>query len=140
VAQKRLVPLFEPLYEALVAHNQRQHCWHADETRWLVFASTEGKVGYRWYLWLFQSAEAVVFVLAAGRSHTVPDEHFQPVTAGILVVDRYQAYPAMAKVKSGQIVLALCWAHQRRDFVELARSWPHLLPWARTWVQRIGVL
>ena len=86
--RKRLVPLFEPLYEALVAPHQRQHFWHADETRWWVFASTEGKVGYRWYLWLFQSAEAVVFVLAAGRSHTVPDEHFQPVTEGILVVDR----------------------------------------------------
>ena len=75
----RLVPLFEPVYEALVQHSQGQTLWHADETRWLVFASIEGKVGYRWYLWVFHSAEVVVFVLAAGRSHDIPEEHFGPV-------------------------------------------------------------
>ena len=52
---KRLVPLFEPVYEALVKRSQGQTLWHADETRWLVFASIEGKVGYRWYLWVFHS-------------------------------------------------------------------------------------
>jgi transposase len=137
---KRLAPLFEPIYEALVAHNQRQHLWNADETRWLVFASTEGKVGYQWYLWLFQSAEAVVFVLAAGRSHDVPEDHFAPVSEGILVVDRFSAYKAIDKVKAGRIILAFCWAHQRRDFIELARSWPQQQFWACTWVERIGEL
>ena len=53
---RRLVPLFEPVYEALVAHSQGQTLWHADETRWLVFASIEGKVGHRWYLWVFHGA------------------------------------------------------------------------------------
>ena len=38
----------------------------------------EGKVGYRWYLWVFHAAEVVVFVLAAGRPHDVPEEHFGP--------------------------------------------------------------
>jgi transposase len=137
---KRLVPLFEPLYEALLAHNQRQHLWNADETRWLVFASTEGKVGYQWYLWLFQSTEAVVFVLAAGRSHDVPEEHFAPGAGGILVVDRFSAYKAMDQVKAGKIILAFCWAHQRRDFVELARSWPEQQSWAGAWLERIGEL
>ena len=75
----RLVPLFEPVYEALVKRSQGQTLWHADETRWLVFASIEGKVGYRWYLWVFHSSEVVVFVLAAGRSHDVPEEHLGPV-------------------------------------------------------------
>jgi hypothetical protein len=83
---RRLVPLFEPVYEALVQHSQGQTLWHADETRWLVFASIEGKVGHRWYLWVFHGAEVVVFVLAAGRSHEVPEEHFGPVEGrGILV-------------------------------------------------------
>lgn len=137
---QRLLPLFEPLYEALVERSQQQSLWHADETRWLVFASVDGKVGYHWYLWVFQAAEAVVFVLATGRSHEVPEEHFGPVQSGILVVDRYQAYPAIDKVKAGQIVLAFCWAHQRRDFVELARSWPDQQEWAQEWLDRIGVL
>jgi transposase len=137
---QHLLPLFEPLYDALVEHSQKQTLWHADETRWRVFASVEGKVGYRWYLWVFYAAQAVVFVLATGRSHDVPEEHFGPAQGGILVVDRYKAYPAIDKVKSGQIVLALCWAHQRRDFVELARSWPEQQAWAQTWLERIGAL
>ncbi|MGD0394991.1 MAG: IS66 family transposase [Acidimicrobiales bacterium] len=138
---KHLVPLFEPVYEALVRHSQTQTLWHADETRWLVFASIEGKVGYRWYLWVFHSAEVVVFVLAAGRSHDVPEEHFGPVEGrGILVVDRYKAYQAIDKVKSGRIVLAFCWAHVRRDFLRLAKSWPDQESWALDWVAEIGTL
>lgn len=135
---QRLRPLFEPLYDALIERSQQHTLWHADETRWLVFASVEGKVGYRWYLWVFHAEEAIVFVLATGRSHTVPEEHFEPVAGGILVVDRYKAYQAIDKVKAGQIVLAFCWAHQRRDFIELARSWPTQQEWALGWVQRIG--
>jgi transposase len=137
---QQLLPLFEPLYDALVARSRQQPLWHADETRWLVFASVEGKVGYRWYLWVFHAEEVVVFVLAMGRSHAVPENHFGPDAQGIVVVDRYKAYPAMDQVKAGQIVLAFCWAHQRRDFVELARSWPDQQDWAQGWLERIGTL
>jgi transposase len=138
---KQLVPLLEPVDEALIRRSQSQKLWHADETRWLVFATIEGKVGYRWYLWVFHSPEVVVFVLAAGRSHDVPEEHFGPVEGqGILVVDRYKAYQAIDKVKSGRIVLAFCWAHVRRDFLAVARSWPDQQDWALDWVAQIGRL
>jgi transposase len=80
-------------------------------------------------------------VLAAGRSHDVPEEHFGPVEGrGILVVDRYKAYQAIDKVKSGRIVLAFCWAHVRRDFLRLAKSWPDQESWALDWVAEIGTL
>ena len=52
---RRLAPLFEPLYESLIEHQRQEHHGHADETRWLVFATLEGKVGHRWYLWAVQS-------------------------------------------------------------------------------------
>jgi transposase len=137
----RLTPLFEPVYVALVKHSQGQTLWHADETRWMVFASIEGKVGYRWYLWVFHSSEVVIFILAAGRSHDVPEGHLGPVESpGIMVVDRYKAYQAVDKVKSGLIILAFCWAHVRRDFLTLARSWPDQDAWALGWVERIGEL
>jgi transposase len=136
-----LVPLLEPVYQALVQRSQGQALWHADETRWLVFVTLEGKVGYRWYLWVFHSSEVVIFILAAGRSHDVPEEHLGPVEGrGILVVDRYKAYQAVDKVKSGLIVLAFCWAHVRRDFLALARSWPDQQAWALGWVESIGRL
>ena len=113
---QRLLPLLEPLDEALHAHSRRQTHWQGDETRWHVFASTEGKVGYQWWLWLVLSAEVAVFTLAAGRSHEVPEEVLGPAAQGIFTADRYSAYPAMQQVKAGQVILALCWAHQRRDF------------------------
>jgi transposase len=137
---QRLLPLFEPVYDQLVAHSQEQTLWHADETRWLVFATWDGKVGHRWYLWVFHSADVVVFVLSPGRSHEVPEGHLGPVEEGILVVDRYAAYQAMTQVKEGTIVPAFCWAHVRRDFVAVARSWPDQEAWALGWVDRIGVL
>lgn len=137
---QKLVPLFEPVYQVMVEHNQKQKHWHADETRWLVFATVEGKVGYRWFLWVFHSQDVVVFVLDSGRAHDVPEEHLGPVKEGILSVDRYSAYKAMKQVKEGLILLAFCWAHVRRDFLEAARSWPTEESWAMGWVERIGQL
>jgi transposase len=137
---QRLVPLVEPLYEALVQHSRQQTLWHADETRWLVFAMVEGKVGYRWYLWVFHGRDVVVFVLAAGRAHAVPEEHLGLDAQGILVVDRYKAYQVIEQVKKGQVVLAFCWAHVRRDFVAVARTWPEQQGWALAWLEGIGQL
>jgi transposase len=137
---QRLLPLFKPIYEALIEHNQQQKHWHGDETRWLIFATVEGKVGHRWMMWAFQSKESAVFVLSSGRAHDVPEAHFGPVQQGILSVDRYSAYKAMLQVKEGKIILAFCWAHVRRDFVEVERSWPGEAVWAVAWVERIAVL
>lgn len=137
---QRPLPLFEPVYEALAAHSRRQPPWHADETRWQVFATVEGQVGFRWYLWAFHAAEVVVFVLAQGRSHDVPEDYLGPGAEGILVVDRYKAYQVIDQVKRGLIVLAFCWAHVRRDFVTVAPTWPDQEAWALAWVQRIGAL
>lgn len=139
-ALQRLLPLFEPVYEALADHSRRQPLWHGDETRWLVFATVEGKVGFRWYLWVFHSAAVVVFVLAPGRAHDVPEHYLGPKAEGIMVVDRYKAYQAIDQVKSGRIVLAFCWAHVRRDFVTVARTWPDQESWALGWVKQIGQL
>jgi transposase len=57
-----------------------------------------------------------------------------------MVVDRSKAYQAIDQVKKGLIVLAFCWAHVRRDFLAVARSWPDQEGWALGWVERIGAL
>ena len=137
---KRLEPLFAPLYEALVARSQEQTFWHADETRWQVFVTIEGKVGHRWYLWVFHAPDAVVFVLSPTRAHEVPEEHFGGDAEGILVVDRYSAYKAIEQVKNGAIVLAFCWAHVRRDFLRVQQGCPEHGQWAAVWVERIALL
>jgi transposase len=133
-----LMPLFLPLYEALIEQNLRENRWQADETRWLVFATLEGKIGYRWYLWVFRSPSTVVYKLDPWRSAQVPLAHFPPDAAGVLLVDRYSAYKAMAKDRD--ITLAFCWSHVRRDFLNLGNNWPQQQDWALSWVQDIGQL
>jgi transposase len=134
---KRFMPLLESIYVGMVAESRRGSLWSADETRWMVFVQIEKKTGYRWYLWAYQSATAIAFELDPSRSHRVPDGHFQGVEGGILLVDRYAGYKAMSLVKEGTILLAFCWAHVRRDFVGVRKSWPKLIPWALEWLLEI---
>jgi transposase len=137
---KKLVPLFQPLYELLVEHNRNAEHWHCDETRWLMFIRRADKVGFAWSLWVFATKQSIVFVLDPTRSHVVPETHFGSDAAGIVSVDRYVAYKAMAQVKAGKIILAFCWAHMRRDFLVVLTSWSELTDWAWSWVEEIGVL
>jgi transposase len=137
---QKLVPLVQPLYEQLVEHNRDEGHWHCDETRWLVFVKQSDKPGFTWNLWVFAANESIVFVLDPTRSHDVPEGHFGDDGEGIINVDRYSAYKAMAQVKAGKIVLAFCWAHVRRDFLAVLTSWTTLTDWAWSWVEEIGEL
>ena len=55
----------------------------------------------------------------------------------MLLVDRLASYKAMTPVKTGLVVLAFCWAHVRRDFIAVAKSFPELKPWALRWLRLI---
>ncbi len=46
----------------------------------------------------------------------------------------------MAQVKRGNVVLAFCWAHVRRDFVKVGKGWPEHKEWALAWLRRIREL
>jgi hypothetical protein len=132
---QRLVPLFEPLYQAIHERVRQSPYQQADETRWLVFVVQEGKEGYRWWLWVFLGTDAVVYVLDPRRSHDVPEGHFQAGVSVVLLVDRLASYKATTPVKAGLVVLAFCWAHVRRDAV--AKSFPEFKPWALRWLRLI---
>ena len=136
----QLVPLFEPLYKTLEEHNRQENHWHCDETRWRVFEKQEGKTGFNWMLWVFAAKESVLFALDPSRAHSVPEDHFGDDAEGIINVDRYSAYKAMAQVKDGKITLAFCWAHVRRDFLTVLTGWTELTDWAWSWVEAIGLL
>jgi transposase len=137
---KKIEPLFQPLYDLLAEYNRGEERWHADETRWRVFVKMDKKAGFVWYLWVFAGQKSVVFVLDPTRAHDVPEDYFGNDAEGIMNVDRYSAYKAMGQVKAGDIVLAFCWAHVRRDFLAVLTGWPDLLDWAWSWVEEIGVL
>jgi transposase len=134
---ERLQPLFLPIYQALQERNRLSAYQQADETRWLVFVEKDGKQGHRWWLWVFNGEDTVVYVLDPCRSHDVPEGHFTAGISVVLMVDRLASYKAMAPVKAGLIVLAFCWAHVRRDFISVAKSFPELKPWALVWLKQI---
>ena len=137
---ERLEPLFTPLYQALLERNAQSTIAQADETRWMVFIVLEGKTGHRWWLWVFLGEDTVAFRLDPTRSHDVPEGHFPADAHVVLMVDRYSAYKAMAQVKLGNVVLAFCWSHVRRDFVAVGKGWEEHKEWALAWLRRIRVL
>jgi transposase len=136
---KHLLNLLKPVWEALKAKNLDAKHWHADETHWRVFTEAAGNTHHRGYLWVFRSPETVVYHLDPSRSSRVPKTHFEGVEEGILSVDRYAAYKALAR--QGKLVLAFCWAHVRRDFKRVIAGWKHEHEaWATAWLERIGQL
>ena len=134
-----IAPLFEPLYQALLPRLREEPHWHADETRWEVFVEREDKASHRWYLWVFQSCSVVYYALDPSRSATVPAAVLAGVEHGVISCDRHSAYKKFARLHPG-IVLSFCWAHQRRDVLNLANEHPTLAAWAMPWVDRIGQL
>ncbi|MCP5007641.1 MAG: transposase, partial [Planctomycetes bacterium] len=79
------------------------------------------------------------FDLDPFRTSEVPKRFFGDNAKGILVCDRYSGYKKLAKDIPG-ITLAFCWAHVRRDFLEISRARPQLKDWALDWVECIGTL
>ena len=136
-----IAPLFEPVLEALYCKQMSERIFHNDETRWEVFVDIEGKVGSRWYLWVTRSQSVIFYCIDPSRSAAVPGAHFAglQVDQVIIVCDRYSAYKKLARLALN-IVLAFCWAHVRRDFLDAGRSFAELEEWALEWKERIGTL
>jgi len=148
----------KPLYELLLSDLRLEGRWHADETRWRIFLDEYGKL---WYMWAFRSEKIVAFVLDPTRSASVPLKTLFGLSIGDaekirlgevpvalagadmkkLNVDRYSAYKVLAKY--GLVLLAYCWAHVRRDFIDIQKKFPkdrNLYGWAEEWVVRIAEL
>jgi transposase len=140
---KRMALLFKPLLTQLTEKQLTENLFHNDETGWKVFEAIEGKVGYRWYLWVTQSPSVVYYTMAPSRSGDIPIDYFSGLDKNldqvIVVCDRYSGYKRLAR-ENKVILLAYCWAHVRRDFLDAAKSWPDLEDWMFSWVKIIGEL
>jgi transposase len=138
---QKIAALFIPLQVALYEHQMSESRFHNDESRWEVYAELDGKVGHRWYLWVTKSAEVIHYQIASTRSAAVPLAHFSGLEAKkvIVVCDRFSSYKKLARLNPA-IILAYCWAHVRRDFLDLALKFPALEKWALAWVDEIATL
>jgi transposase len=136
---KNLQKLFQPIYDAFYDHQMTEDKFHNDESGWKVFEKVDGKIGNRWWLWVSRSVSVVYFQITPGRGANVPVEYFKNIQNGKVVVicDRYSAYKSLAK-QLPFIILAFCWAHVRRDFLDAAKKYPELEEWAIWWVEKFG--
>ena len=89
----RFVPLFEPLAEAIRAHQNASALRHADETTWRVQAlRVEGRSARAW-LWTSVGNNAVYFHIDPSRSAEAAATLFGELRSGtVIVCDRYSAY------------------------------------------------
>lgn len=125
----KLKTLLEPIYQAICEKNRQEDRWNADETGWLVQEKIEGKDSTRWYIWVFKAALTVVYRLSSTRSADTLFDHLGDIE-GTISCDRYSAYKRYVEETSGNMSLSYCWAHVRRDYIRLGKSYPEHREWA----------
>jgi len=133
---KRIGALIQPLYVQILEQSRNANRWKMDETRWMVFAEVNGKVGYRWWLWVVITQDTCAYLLDPSRSAEVAKNHLGEKAEGILNADRYAAYKALGE----KILIAFCWSHIRRDFIRIRDGYRNLRSWAETWIENINDL
>ncbi len=112
-----------------------------------VFERVERKDGTRWWLWVFVTADTVVFRMDPTRSAAVVEKHFDvdretgALPEGrrlVLSSDFSTVYQSLARVEG--VDPLWCWAHIRRYFVRAGDAHAQLAYWRDRWVERIGLL
>ena len=119
-----------PLRDHILERLRRSERLFADETTAPVLDPGRGrtKTGQLWAYarddrpWGGDDPPMVAYVYAADRKSERAETHLGDF-AGILQVDGYGGYSALAKRRQG-LHLAFCWAHVRRKFYELADTSP----------------
>ncbi|WP_242396406.1 IS66 family transposase [Anaeromyxobacter oryzisoli] len=115
---ERLARVLGSAHESLHAYVLTQAVLGADETRWRMLdgKGRDAGVSKNWQVWVLAAPDAVVYRIEDSRS-TDAAKNVLGGFAGIAMADGYGAYEALAKRGDG-FVVAHCWAHVRRKFVE----------------------
>lgn len=119
-----------PLRDHILERLRRSERLFADETTAPVLDPGRGrtKIGQLWAYarddrpWGSIDPPMVAYVYAADRKSERAEAHLGNF-AGILQVDGYSGYTALAK-RSQQLRLAFCWSHVRRKFFDLGDTSP----------------
>jgi len=140
-SRKRFAALFDPLARAILAHQNEAALRHADETSWRVQEFGGEERSSRAWMWTSVSTDAVYFHIDPSRSAEAADKLFsEALFHTVIVCDRYSAYKRLARVGENKMILAFCWSHMRRDFIECAAGQASLTEWCRQWIERIAAV
>ena len=116
-----------PLHALIEAHVLAAERLHGDDTTVPILAKAKTITGH---IWTYvrddrpfdgRAPPAALYYASRDRRHEHPARHLAGFT-GILQADAYSGYNELydASRAPGPIVPALCWAHARRQFFELA--------------------
>jgi len=109
----------QPTYEALRQYVLAAQVIGADETWWRFL---QGRGAPRWWAWSVAREDAVAYTILESRSQHAARQVLNGY-AGIVMADGYGVYDALARAGPG-LILAHCWAHVRRKFVEAELHYP----------------
>jgi len=119
--------ILQPLHALIERHVLAAERLHGDDTTVPILA--KGKT-IKGHIWTYvrddrpfggRAPPAALYYASRNRRHEHPEWHLQGFT-GILQADAYGGYNALYDPSraAGVITPALCWAHARRQFFELA--------------------
>jgi transposase len=145
-----------PLHALIEAHVLAAERLHGDDTTVPILAKGKTVTGHIWtYLrddrpFGGTAPPAALYYASRDRRQEHPDRHLNGFT-GILQADAYAGYNGLYDParRQGAIIPALCWAHARRKFFELAdiagharrgKAAPAISPLALEAVKRIDAL
>jgi len=114
-----LATVLQPTYEGLRQYVLAAPVIGADETWWRFL---QGRGAPRWWAWSVTREDAVAYTILESRSQHAARQVLNGYT-GIVMADGYGAYDALARAGPG-VILAHCWAHVRRKFVEAEPHYP----------------
>jgi transposase len=118
---EQLTWLVESAMPRLHAHVLGHPVVGGDETTWQLMGKKPGQ-GKSWYVWVLRVETAVYYAIKDGRSFKSA-EALLATFAGVLMCDGYVVYQSLSLAYKS-VVLAHCWAHVRREFVEIEKSFP----------------
>lgn len=136
---KRIKVFMTPIYDAIAEKSQSEAHWHIDESRWMVAEKVEGKNSTKWWIWVFKSMSTVFYKLSKSRSAETLRGHLEGIN-GTISCDRFSAYLKFSKEATGNVDLAFCWTHTRRDFIGVGKKYPSFKEWSDDKCEAIGYL
>src|SRR6267154_6366232 len=134
-----------PLVDVIRGHVFAAERIHADDTTVPVLAKGKCRTGRLWtYVrddrpFAGTAASAAAFFYSPDRSGVHPDAHLATY-AGLMQADAYAGFNRLFEAgrKPGPVTAAMCWAHARRKFFDVARL--DKAPIAMEAVKRIDAL
>ncbi|HED35271.1 MAG TPA: IS66 family transposase [Gammaproteobacteria bacterium] len=131
----RTAQLLKPIYEALLRHILRSKVLAMDETPSKAGRKKKGKMQQAWFWPLLGDQGEIAFHFSPSRARKVVDEllcDFQ----GTLVTDGYAVYRAYAE-NNDKVILAQCWMHARRYFINAEAEAPEKVECALVFIRAL---